>query len=342
MNGFVKSFVFPFLIALVIFSVIAAVAMPPILSLVFASDESEVTDENESDFSDSFSNTLNSKANGVLSLMLICTENTPKNNTSNDAGTVGDDPDEITDIQLEFDGLINKTNVKPTKTIKFITVAIFDSVLNRVSVTYIPPETQVTVKGAKTDLDTVLFCAENNLYDVTYDYFTDYALSVTGFRPDFYGFEDIKEYIKIADTFNDLTVKMNESINIRSSNGLMMPYRAGTLTVSSSDLYNLITCDSYTDSTTKGTILESLSLSVLDKITTLSYYAESEAAFNRCVSSMYRTNASYDIFSEKSALFFSYKLYSHIMVNLIGEINTTSDKTVFIPNKSASVEIFKK
>ena len=202
MNGFVKSFVFPFLIALVIFSVIAAAAVPPILGLVFASDESEETIEDESEFSDSFSSTLNSKANGVLSLMLICTENIPKDRTNN-TGTNTNNPDEYSDIQKEFDNLVNKTNVKPTKTIRFITIAIFDSILNRVSVTYIPPETQVTVKGAKTDLDTVLFCAENNLYNVTYDYFSDYALSVTGSRPDIFFILSIGKNLSDSNTYSN-------------------------------------------------------------------------------------------------------------------------------------------
>lgn len=342
MNGFVKSFVFPFLAALIIFSVIAVAALPPILRLVFVSDESDAVIENESEFSDNFVNTLNSKANGVLSLMLICTENTT--NDSNDTGTDVDNGAVKNEVQEQYNKIINNTNVTPTKNIKFITVAIFDSILNRVSVTYIPPETQVTVKGAKTDLDTVLCYIENgNDLNITYDYFTDFALSVTGFKPDIYGFVDIKQYIKIADTFKDLTVMMNESINIRSSNGVIKPYRAGTLTsVSSSDLYNIITCDNYVDNSTKATILESLSLSVLDKITTLSYYSEAEDAFSRCISSLAKTNASYDIFSEKSALFFSYKLYSHMMINLIGETNKSTAKTVFIPNKNASVELFKK
>ena len=340
MNGFVKSFVFPFLIALVIFSVIAVVAVPPIINLVFASDDTVESNDDEAENTDGDMNKLNPRANGSLSLMLICTEDLPDKNDSDDHKD--DTTDKDSSIQKEFDELINKTNIKPTKSIKFITVTVFDSILNRVSVTYIAPETEVSVKGARTDLDTVLFCAENDLYDVTYDYFPDYALSVTGFKPDIYAFEDINEYIKIADTFKDLTVTMNESINIRSSNGRMIPYRAGTLTVSPSDLYNLITCETYTDNLTKSTILESFSLSVLDKITTLNYYSKVEAAFNRCISSMYRTNATYGKFSEKTDLFFSYKLYSHVAVNLIGETTTSSGKKIFIPNRSASLELFKK
>ena len=223
----------------------------------------------------------------------------------------------------------------------FITLAAFDSLTNRTAVTYLPPETVVEFRGEDVDLDTMLYLAENGMYGIGYDFFSDYLLSLTGYRADFYGLIDIDDYVKFADDHKGLILSLAESIVATNKNGLSTPYQGGEITVDSTSLYDILTCDSYVNYLSKAEAVDSYTISALDEITTLEYFADEAAGFVKCASRFYKTNADHELFKEKISLFFSHTVYSHSKINITGALTSEDGKLRFTPNQSTSINAFK-
>jgi|GEM_PF-2391574 len=344
MNAFVKSFIFPFLIALVIFSLIAVAVIPPVINMVFGAGNGsgDVEDDSQGGDRSSAGSSMSYRANGIFSMLLICTDEAPAPAEVSDP--VADDPenvDENAELRSEFAGIQASDTYPISKNVQFITFVVFDSILKRAAVTYLPAETMVSFRGTYVDLDTMLYYAENGLYDTDLSFFSDYMLSLTGYYVDFYGFIDIDNYVKFASEYEGLSVNLTESVSVYQENGRIVQYPAGERAVTSSDLYNLIKHDSYSSPSVKGEILESFSLSVLEEVTSISRYSTSDQMYQKCVANMWASNADHDIFVDKAPLFFSYGVYTHSKLNIIGTLSDTDGRTFFYPNKSASSAIFK-
>ena len=274
-------------------------------------------------------------------MLLICTDELDASTAVPADPDVPDPVDEKEIIQKDFDEIVKSGALPVEKRIEFITFVVFDSLQNRVSVTYIPGNTMVGFRGTYVDINTMLYIVENKLYNTDVTFFTDYVTSLTGYDVDMYGLIDIDEYVKFATEHPGLTIDLPENVTVNDRSGRPVSYKAGQVAATAITLRNLITYDSYASRSIKAEILESYSLSVLREITTLPYFSEKTGFFEKCVSSLYDTNADHDGFVQKKSLFFSYGILAHAKINLIGTYKTENGVTLFYPDAAGSISAFK-
>ena len=342
MNGFVKSAVIPFVISLIIFSLIAVFAFPPVIALIFDRDKRDTGESGEEIADDDISSrsSLKSSASGTLTLVLICTDQASASDETPDATVpVGDtDP-----TKAEYENLKNTNKVKLTAEVKFITALTFDSLQSKVNITVFPPETVVAFRGMNIPINDMLYYNQQEMYGTDTSFLADYVTSVIGYQVDNYAYIDIDDYVKFADDHPGITVPLQESATVPGSAGhSTRVYTPGNITVKSGDLLNLIRYDGFQNITTKNEILKSFSLSALDLITTTAYYADYDRAFDKCVSRFYQSDIDKEAFRAKLPLFFSYKFYTVGSPDVIGDIYYTGGTRYFLPDKKATSELFRK
>lgn len=344
MNSFVKSIVIPFVVSLLIFSLIAVFAVPPVIELVFGQNKTSANEKTDDKADDDISSlsSLKSRANGTLTLMLIGTDEARP-----DEGAVY--PPVITpgdresEIRQEYERLaeINKADI--TKTVEFITIVTFDSLRSTVNVTCLPPESVIAFRRVNIPLNDMLYYSENKMYETDLSFFADYTTSLIGYEVDYYAYIDIDDWAVFADDHPGIKVPLNETVTVTSSSGRTSKlYNAGTLTLTGADLLALVRFDGYKNIGTKCALLENFCIGALDIITTAAYYSEVDKGIDKCLSSFYETNIDKDSFKEDVPLFFSYKYYTHSALDIVGELYYSGGKQYFLPDKKATADLFRK
>ncbi len=350
MNGFVKSFVYPFIVSLVIFSILAFAFVRPVLNIVFSDDTNSDSDMGEDDLNNDLSSTgPKSDATGVLSLLLIGTDeiiyNEPENPDSQDPEAVPtpDDPDASASVEDTYGELFDKHAPHPSRTVDFITLISFDSTNARTVITSIPNIAYVSVSGINVDMDTAYYYIENQLNGLDYTFFADYVSCITGMPVDFYAYIDTDDFSASFDEWGSIPVNLDENVVFYDeSTFTSTTYNAGSNNIDSKGLYELIKYDGYVGTFTKANLLAAVANFVLEKTATSGYYVNFENHFNENVSKFYNTNVTYEAFSEKLMLYFSYQFYKTNILNVIGDLTTTSDgENRLAINRASTLRYFK-
>ena len=345
MNTFVKSFVYPFIISLIIFSFIAYAYVPPTLDMIFSEKEDDLNDgsgneEGEDSDGDSL---INASAEGSLTMLLIGTDEIAYDNDQisppSDTALPQSPEDTIKD---QYNDLIDKQKPKPSRSVEFMTLVSFDSSTDTVIISSVPTEAYVTVNGYKTDMNSAYYYIENSMYKLDYGYFADYVTAITGCYVDFYAYIDIDDYVKIADDLGNIPVTLNESASKFDEQGnVIYSYAAGAQGIGKDELYNIIKHQGFSNVFTKTNVLNSVSRYVLEKTATTGYYMNIESKFAKAESSFYQSNVNYEAFASKAPIYFSYIFYIPTPLNVIGDLTTSNNVTVFTVNVTSTVKLFK-
>ncbi len=347
MNTFVKSFVFPFLISLLIFSTIALALAGPTLKMIFEKDD--IIQNNQSDIDgendDSSLSSLTSHASGTLSLLLIGTDENEILPTQPLPPASSDPSQEKTEEELikeKFDQLISGQKVTPSRSVKFLTLVSFDSLTRKTTVTAIPAESYVQVNNTKVTMDTACYYIENSLFGLDYKYFADYATSLTGCYVDYYAYIDIDDYITVTDSLGDITLTLDESASKTDDLGTVLySYSQGTQALKGSDIKNILNHQGFKSVFTKTKLLNQISEHVLNSCATTAYYMNFKQTFDSLVLKFYNTNIAYESFEKHIPLLFSHAFYTHTLLNIIGDVSSSDGKLHFTPNAPSTIKLFK-
>lgn len=333
MNGFVKSFVYPFLAALVIFGFIAAIAAGPTLDRIFNNDGKDNVGNDDGDKnSNSQSSGLKSNSEGMLTLLLIGTDEvTPVQEET--GGTLGG-------VYDNYNSLLDSHAPRPTRRIDFLTLISFDSARSRTLICSIPSTSLVTISDVSVTMDTAYYYIENGQNGADYSFFADFVTYITGLHVDFYAYIDTDDYVSAFSDWGEIPITLDEGAQITGQLGEENRiYNAGSQNIDSVGLYDIIKYSGFKNAFTKANVLEAAAKFALDKTATSGYLMNFKENFDKNASKFYNTNVTYEEFEKKIMLYFSYEFYNTAAINVIGDISV--DGTRFNINRSRTLSYFK-
>lgn len=315
----IRNFIVSFLISVTLFSVIAYFAVDFMVDFLNQTDEVP-KEEPEDELLG-----LTSEATGVLNLLLIGTDEYVHPPTvDTESGWVQD----------SFDGLSDVDGRNFDTKIVFMTLVSFNSYLEQVTVTAFPVEMKVPANDAELDLNSAYYFADRELYGLDKDYFVHAISATVGMQIDYSATIDIDDYVKVADNLGGLKVNCPEG---DSSAGV----EAGEATLSSAQLYSLLTKDDYENERTKTQLVSNVTVAALDRICSTAYYVNAFEEFDRISPMLRNTDFDEDALTQWRPLIFSYKFYTLQKLSPLGTYETEEGKTVFEIDRNGTVNYFK-
>lgn len=318
----IRNFLLSFLISVVLFSVLAYFGVNFVVGIMNESDESS----EEGSVNDELSQ-LTSDATGILNLLLIGTDEYEYVGSSDGSGTT--DP-----VKNAFESLDDVDLKKHDTKIVFMTLVSFNSYRRQVTVTAFPIEMTVEANSSEIDLDSAYYFAQNELYGLDKNYFVNAVSATVGMQIDYSATIDIDDYVKVADNMGGLSVICPEG---DSEAGV----KAGTQTLSSAQLYRMITKDDYVDKRSRAQLMASITTAALDRICSTAYYINADEAFARISPVLKNTEFDTEALNRWKSLIFSYKFYTSEVLAPIGSYESEDGETVFNIDRSGTVNYFK-
>lgn len=280
---------------------------------------------------------LTSDATGILSLLLIGTDEYPHPvpPTVPDTALPDPTPPSAEDaVKDSFDSLINSEEANFTTKIIFMSLVSYNSYRQQVTVTSFPVEMTVPANNMELDLDTAYYYAENELYGLTKDYFVHAVSATVGMQIDYSATIDVDDYVKVADNLGGLTVDCPEGDGA-------VGVSKGNNTLSSTQLRKLLTKDDYADPQSKTKLVSNMTTAALDRICSTAYYVKAFEEFDRISPMLGNTTFDEEALTQWRSLIFSYKFYTLQKLSPLGTYGTEEGKTVFKIDRNGTVNFFK-
>ncbi len=314
----IRNFIMSFLLSLALFSVVAYFSVDFMVSAM--NKPKNETQEEETD--ESQLNKLTSDATGILNLLLIGTDEyqyTPPTGGS---------------VQASFGELQDVDRQNYESTIVFMTLVSFNSYRQQVIVTAFPTEMTVLANDQELDLDTAYYFSQKELYGLNKDFFVQSISAAVGMQIDYSASVDIDDYVKMADNLGGLKVVCPEG---DSQAGI----EAGEATLTSAQLYRLMTKTDYEDSQSRTQFVSNVCCAALDRICSTAYYMNAYQEFQRISSVLKNTDFDEAALTGSRSLIFSYKFYTLQKLSLLGTYETEYGKSVFKIDRSGTISYFK-
>lgn len=314
----IRNFIVSFLLSLTVFSVIAYFGIDFVVDIMAAAGET--ADESGKDEL----RTLTSDANGIVSLLLIATDEYEYIPEQGIGHWVEDSYAELTDTDRKhFE-----------KEIVFMTLVSFNSHSQQVTVTAFPAEMTVLANDWELDLESAYYFAENELYGLTRDFFTQAISATTGMQINYAATIDIDDYVQFADNMGGIEVSCPEKVDEAN-------VKKGKQVLSSAQLKTLITKDDYEKAESRDKFVTDLTVAALDRICSTAYYNSAFSEFERIAPMLQNTEFDENALAQWRPLIFSYKFYTLQKLSPIGSYETADGEVVFKIDRNGTLNYFK-
>lgn len=313
----IRNFIVSFLLSLILFSVVAYYSVDYMVGVMNKTDQDSEEQADEEELS-----RLTSDATGILNLLLIGTDEYEYSESDGDAS------------QGVYGQLADADRKNFDTKIMFMTLVTYNSYLQQVTVTAFPAEMTVLANNWELDLDSAYYFSDKELYGLTKDYFVHAISATVGIQIDYSATIDIDDYVQVADNLNGITVECPES---DSEIGVV----AGKNTLTSEQLYALLTKDNYSAPSAKTTFVTNLTVAALDRICSTAYYTDAFREFERISPMLKNTKFDEEALTQWRSLIFSYKFYTLQKLAPLGTYEIEDGETVFKIDRSGTVNYFK-
>ncbi len=312
----VRSFLITVAVSLLLFGVIAYYATGFVMDLVFRDDE-----EYTPPLVDMIDPSDELNASGTINLLLVVTDQYVYRPSPGGA------------VESQFNQLADAELRNHDTTIEFITLVSFNSITRQVMVTALPGNLFVKANAAKLDLNSAYYFSQNNLYDLTSEYFEQSISSLLGIQVDYSGYVDIDDFVEVADNLGGIEVECPEDAK-------NIGITAGKHKLRSDHLYYLLTQNSYADPANRTQFIVNLCQAVLDRITDEAHSQTVYSDFER-INKVLTTDFNQATLSEYKDLIFSYSKYEIKTPIAIGSFVNSGNELYFDPDRMATQNLFK-
>lgn len=272
------------------------------------------------------------------------TDNEEKDEDSEDEKE-DEDEDEIPSIPTmsEYERILGEMlkegEHSPEKEIKFICVVSINSTISKSIVTVIPGDSLAYIGNTGMSLTWANYFA--GLPELSYDDLMPATVTAaTGIVPDFYGYVDIDDFVKLADTLGNVQYNNPSTlVTSKKTNGKPITVPAGKITLDSEKLSALLEYDDYRDRYSASQTLIDVSISMLDRI--CSKFKPNILAQVRKMLDVVETDFTTADMSAVSSIFFSYENTEKTGLAILGAYEDTDIDVLFKINTASTVEKFK-
>jgi anionic cell wall polymer biosynthesis LytR-Cps2A-Psr (LCP) family protein len=312
----VRSFLITLVASLLLFGVIAYYATGFVMDMVFRQEEETIPPITEvPDLPDEIG------ARGVVNLLLIVTDQYVYRPSPGGA------------VESQFNQLADAELRNHDTTIEFLTLVSFNSITRQVMVTALPGNLLVKANSAKLDLDSAYYFSQNNLYDLSSEYFVQSISALLGIQVDYSGYVDIDDYVRVADNLGGITVDCPEDV---ADIGIT----AGVQKLKSDQFYLMLTEDYFQDPANYTQFLINQCYAILNQITDEAHSETVYADWER-ISKVLKTDFTQSALSEYKDLIFSYSKFEVKLPVAIGKYETSGEEFYFDPDRLATQNLFK-
>ena len=312
----VRSFLITVAASLLLFGVIAYYATGFVMDMVFR--ENDVDTPPAVDLTDP-SDEWN--ASGTVNLLLVVTDQYVYRPSPGGA------------VESQFNQLADAELKNHDTTIEFLTLVSFNSITRQVMVTALPGNLIVKANSAKLDLNSAYYFSQNNLHDLTSEYFVQSISSLLGIQVDYTGYVDIDDYVEVADNLGGIVVECPEDAKD-------IGITAGEQKLKSDQLYYMLTRDSFDDPANQTQFIVNLCQAILDRITDEAHSQTMYADFER-ISKVLSTDFNLAALIEYKDLIFSYSKFEVKAPIAIGSYVDSGNDWYFDPDRMATQNLFK-
>ncbi len=255
-----------------------------------------------------------------------------------------DDRDNESDIpQLlgygdDYDDLLDKYEKYPKYSIKFICVVSINATVSKTLITVIPGDLMVSIGDTPIDLTYANYFSENSDL-VLEDFIPSTVIANTGIIPDFFGYVDIDDFVKLADELGGVMYNNEKEISTeKKSNGKNITVPTGEIKLDSEMLSALLEYD-YKDRYTSSQILIDVSRGMLDGICTK--FKPNIITKVREMLEYVDTDFTTADMLRVSSIFFSYENSEKNFLALLGAYERFGNAYLFRSNYAGSIDKFK-
>lgn len=312
----VRSFLITVAASLLLFGVIAYYATGFVMDMVFRQEE--MTTPPVVDMTDEIDEL---SARGTVNLLLVVTDQYVYRPSPGGA------------VESQFNQLADAELRNHDTTIEFLTLVSFNSTTRQVMITALPGNLLVKANSAKLDLNSAYYFSQNNLHDLTSEYFVQSISSLLGIQIDYAGFVDIDDYVEVADNLGGIIVDCPEDAKD-------IGITAGEQKLKSDQLYLLLTRDTYGDPANRMRFITNQCYAILNRITDEAHSQTVYADFER-ISKVLTTDFNRAALTEYKDLIFSYSKYEVKTPISIGKFIDSGDELYFDPDRMATQNLFK-
>ncbi len=239
----------------------------------------------------------------------------------------------------EFDELIAKYNKYPEYEIKFICVVSINATVSKTFITVIPGDLMVPIGDVEMDLTYANFLAERSELALD-DFIPSTVIATTGIAPDFFGYVDIDDFVKLADELGGVSYENGKALTtVKKSDGGKITVPAGNIKLDSEMLSALLEYGNYSDGYTASQILIDVAAEMLDGI--CSKFKLNIITKVREMLEYVDTDFTTADMLRVSGVFFSYEGSEKNCEALLGAYENFENRRLFRPNYSGSVDKFK-
>lgn len=311
-----RSFFITLVASILLFSFVAYYATQFVTGLVFAEEEETTTVPEEV-----VPNPADPNVHGVVNLLLVCTDEYVYQVPP--AGAVESQYNQIADAELR-----NRTT-----TIEFMTLVSFNSNTQQVVITALPDNLLITANGTELDLNSAYYFSQNNLHDLTPDFFVQAVSALLGIQVSYTGYIDIDSYVRAVDRLGGLTVHSPEAV---PEYGITK----GEQVFTSNKLHLMLQYDDYKDPADKTLFLVNQCQAFLERITDEAHSKTAYSDFER-ISKVLSTDFNRAALTEYKDLIFSYSRYTVQMPLVIGQMVDDHGTLYFSPDRVATRSLFR-
>lgn len=253
-----------------------------------------------------------------------------------DTGIVFPDMENAPDFVKEFAQIIEDDKINLEFEVKFICVVSINATTSKSFITVIPGDSIASIGGVGMPLSYALYFAENTSLDLK-NYIPSMVVATTGVIPDFCGYVDIDDFVKLADLLDDLKYQNDLRITTelkRNDKKITVP--VGNIDLSTDRLSALLEYEDYADKYRPSQILVDVSRIMLDSI--CKQFKPNIVSKVRSMLKYVETDFTANDMSRLSSIFFSYETSEKSAVPMLGAYESD---LFFHINSSGSVKKFK-